>query len=164
MPYTQIEYTSGPSDGPSNAKEVKAFVGEVPPCSVCGDSGEFDGEYGIEGCPTCCSRLIPFIDFEGHRGCIDWGDTVTRHKDGLRLITKRSKEDSKKAKKIDGYKKGDVVRVAPENLKGIVVGFRGPLHIHVICLDGMNCLATVQNVESISDLNIFDMLKDQGII
>lgn len=69
-----------------NYDQVNAFVGEQPPCPVCGGSGEYEGMYGPVGCQPCNSRLLPFIDYRGKRVYADDGDTIERHEDGLHLI------------------------------------------------------------------------------
>lgn len=69
-----------------NCQHVVQFIGPVPPCPICENYGEYDDEYGRHGCGPCNSRLIPFIDHNGKRDYVDWGDTLERREDGLHLI------------------------------------------------------------------------------
>jgi len=78
----RITYT----DNPDNTREVMEFVGDTPPCPTCNNTGEYEGEYGPKGCPPCCSRLVPFINNNGKRDYVDWGETVLRQEDGLHLV------------------------------------------------------------------------------
>jgi len=69
-----------------NAHEVYEFIGPQPPCPLCGDHGEYESEFGPKGCSPCNSRLIAFINAEGKRVYADWGDTIEKREDGLRLV------------------------------------------------------------------------------
>jgi hypothetical protein len=83
--YPRITYTCEPD----NTQEVEAFIGPVPPCPRCGGSGEYEAEDGPRGCMPCNSRCIAYIDFEGKRRYLDWGETLERRGDGLHLVTER---------------------------------------------------------------------------
>lgn len=72
--------------GIDNCDQVKAFIGYQPECSLCGGSGEYETEYGPKGCNPCSSRLVPFVDHTGKMVYADWGDTIERQENGLRLI------------------------------------------------------------------------------
>ena len=78
---------------PDNAQAVFKFIGKVPECSLCGGTGEYEGEYGPISCGGCCSRLIVFIDHKGNRNWIDWGQSVELHHDGMYLIDGESQND-----------------------------------------------------------------------
>lgn len=72
-----------------NTDEIREFIGgEFADCKLCGDSGEYETEYGPKGCNECNSRLLPFIDRNGQRVTLDWGDKVIKFADGG--IEKRS--------------------------------------------------------------------------
>ena len=71
---------------PDNTEVVIEFIGKQQPCPICGDYGEYEGEYGPVGCNPCNSRLIPFMNSEGKRVYADWGDEITKNEDGLELI------------------------------------------------------------------------------
>jgi len=81
--FPRITYINQPY---SNAWAVKAFIGPVPPCPVCNDSGEYDDESGVHGCQPCNSRCIPYIDYAGERHTLDWDETLERRDDGLHLV------------------------------------------------------------------------------
>lgn len=83
--YTPPDYKSKPMVS-DNASEVHTFIGEQPPCPVCGGSGEYESEYGPKGCNPCNSRLIAFVDHTGKTVYADWGDSIEKREDGLRLI------------------------------------------------------------------------------
>lgn len=83
--YQAPDYTKDPVIH-GNYMEVDQFVGYVPPCSMCNGYGEYDTNFGSIPCMPCNSRLIPFINAEGKRDYIDWGDTVECREDGLHLI------------------------------------------------------------------------------
>jgi hypothetical protein len=78
----RITYTSEPD----NEDEVKAFIGPTPPCPQCGGYGEYETGHGPRGCQPCNSRCIAYIDFEGKRRYLDWGETLERRKDGLHKV------------------------------------------------------------------------------
>ena len=78
---------------PNNTQRVLDFIGKQPPCPVCGDYGEYDGEYGPIACPVCNSRLIPFVNSDGKRVYADWEDSILKDSGGhLRLIKKENGE------------------------------------------------------------------------
>lgn len=79
----RIRYNSPPED---NAKEVYDFIrGHWYHCNTCGGTGEYEGEYGPVACQLCCSRLISFIDCNGVRQDVDWGDYIVQKEDGFYL-------------------------------------------------------------------------------
>ena len=72
---------------PDNTKDVVSFIGPVPPCPTCNNYGEYETEEGfLRGCNPCNSRLLPFINAEGKRDYIDWGETIEKRPDGLHKI------------------------------------------------------------------------------
>jgi hypothetical protein len=74
-------------DDYSNIKEIEEFVGGFWKCTICGGSGEYEGEYGPVSCGLCNSRLLPFIDGNGKLVMADWGDDIVKDENGkLRLI------------------------------------------------------------------------------
>lgn len=85
---SKIKYTRDPD----NCSEVSDFVGEVSPCPVCNDYGEYE-DNGPKGCNPCNSRLVPFEDYSGIRQYADWGDTIERHNYGLRLAPRLPASD-----------------------------------------------------------------------
>jgi hypothetical protein len=76
-----IVYTSSPD----NCREVAKFIGDVPPCPICQDHGEYE-DNGPRGCQPCNSRCLPLVDYRGKRVYVDWGDRIERQEDGLHLI------------------------------------------------------------------------------
>ena len=74
MTLDQIAYTAEPD----NCREVAAWLKArnlYAECTLCGGTGEYEGEHGPKGCAACCSRLIAVKD----RGVVryaDWGDTI----------------------------------------------------------------------------------------
>jgi hypothetical protein len=86
MPYS-IQYTSDPD----NVKEVLAFLGDQPPCPVCGGYGEYE-DNGPKACMPCVSRVVAFIDSTGKRVYADWGDTITCDEKGFHLVRGEEEE------------------------------------------------------------------------
>ncbi len=83
----RITYTNNPD----NTKEVIDFIGPIPKCPTCGDTGEYETPTGApRACMECCSRCIPYINFEGKRRSLDWGETLERREDGLHLAKESS--------------------------------------------------------------------------
>ncbi|MFA7166293.1 MAG: hypothetical protein WC124_10720 [Desulfoplanes sp.] len=83
----KIKYMAPPAN--DNSLKVYEFIGKEHEyvCLLCGGSGEYESEYGgTVGCDLCCSRLIPFWDYQHTRQDTDWGDTILRKKDGLHLV------------------------------------------------------------------------------
>ena len=80
-----LTYTS------DNSEEVLAFIGEQPPCPLCGGHGEYEGEYGSIACQVCALRLLPFINPDGERVFADWGDSILKDAFGNLFLVKRVK-------------------------------------------------------------------------
>ncbi len=110
--YIEPQYGDKENRTPDNAEAVLAFIGEQPKCPDCGGYGEYETEHGPKGCNECCSRLIPFIDFQGHRVGADWGDTIERRQDGLHLIRKEEPTMTEPNHSQRGH-----ARLAPSNSK-----------------------------------------------
>ena len=81
--YNTPEYNKPLCERNDNTKEVIGFIGEVPPCPECNDSMEYEDESGrLRGRGFCHSRLIPYINKNGNRRHLDWGETIARDSAG----------------------------------------------------------------------------------
>jgi len=87
--YIAPEYLEKPHT-PDNAIDVIDFVGETPACTICGGTGEYEGEYGPLGCQPCNSRLLTFIDYRGKEQHVDWGQSIELRYNGMHLVTEES--------------------------------------------------------------------------
>ncbi len=84
---SEIRYEYDPKTGVDTTQQVIEFIGDdAYVCPVCGGYGEYEGEYGPQGCMLCCSRLIPFVDADGKMQTLDWGESVRREPDGLHKV------------------------------------------------------------------------------
>ena len=60
-------------------QEIVDFIGEknLPKCSTCSGTGEYDTEYGTQGCQLCNSRCF-MLKTLGGRYLVDWTDWIIK--------------------------------------------------------------------------------------
>ena len=68
-------------------QEIVDFVGEgnLPICTICGGSGEYETEWGTKGCNLCNSRCFELLTING-KEVVDWGDKIIKTEKGIELI------------------------------------------------------------------------------
>ena len=79
----------------TTVKEIYEFIGKENEyvCTVCDGSGEYEGEYGPQGCNLCNSRLIPFIDKDGKMQTADLCDEIIKDDSGKLTLKQNHRYD-----------------------------------------------------------------------